>query len=82
MNMMVSGIAMKDGEKRAYVLFEDGASKAEGIIPDCKITSSRGFTDEEISQLEQFMIGNLMMLKKQAAAINPIKAMMKDSADE
>lgn len=76
LNMMVSGISVKDGEKVAYVMFEEGVCKAEGIIPDCKITSHTGFTDEEIRQLEQYMIGNLMMLKKQAASINPIKAMM------
>lgn len=78
MNMLVSGISVRDGEKVAYVLFDDGERKAEGVIPDCKIVSNHGFSDDEAAQLEQYMIGNLMMLKKQAASINPIKAMMDD----
>ena len=34
MNMLVSGISVIDGEKKAYILFEDENRSAEGIIPD------------------------------------------------
>lgn len=77
--MLVSGISEKDGEKVAYILFEEGDCKAEGLIPECVINSSVGFSNEEVSQLEMYMKGNLGMLKKQAASVNPIKAMMKDT---
>lgn len=79
MNMLISGISMKDGEKIAYIMFEEGNSKAEGNIPSCKITSNKGFSEDEINQLENYMRENLAMLKKQAASINPITAMMKSN---
>ena len=78
MNMLVSGISEKDGKKVAYIMFEDDTRSAEGLIPECSITSNNGFTDDEVAQLEDYMKENLAMLKRQAAGINPIKAMMKE----
>lgn len=81
LEMLVSGIITKDGEKKACVYFQSGSDKtvfAEGFIPDCKITSQNGFTPEEICTLEDYMSENLEALKKSASEINPIKAMMKD----
>lgn len=77
MNMLISGVTTnKEGKKQAYVRFEDGVCFAEGTIPDCKIIKQNGFSDEEISQLEDYIKANLTSLKKEAAKINPIKAMM------
>lgn len=78
MNMLISGVTTtKEGKKQAYVRFDEGNCFAEGIIPDCKITKQKGFTEDEISQLEDYLKVNLTSLKKEAAKINPIKAMMK-----
>lgn len=77
MNMIVSGVFNKNGKKTAYVRFEEDKRYAEGTIPDCKITAYNGFTDDEVEQLEAYMQGNLEMLKRQAANVNPITAMMK-----
>ena len=78
MNMLVSGvITNKEGQKQAYVSFEEGACFAEGVIPDCKITKQRGFTDDEVRQLEDYLKANLTSLKKEAAKINPLTAIMK-----
>lgn len=78
MNMLISGVTTtKEGKKQAYVRFDEGICFAEGIIPDCKITKQKGFTEDEISQLEDYLKANLTSLKKEAAKINPIKAMMK-----
>lgn len=76
MKMTVSGISEKNNEKFAYVEFEDGKLFAQGTIPDCKITKNQGFSDEEVKMLEDYMIANLAQLKKQAAMINPFRAMM------
>lgn len=76
LTMTVSGICSKEGKKFAYVTFQDTTRKAEGIIPDCKITDSHGFTEEETGQLELFMKMKLSDLKAQAAAVNPIRAIM------
>lgn len=81
LNMLVSGVIDRDGVKKACIYFsrpEDPKQYAEGYIPDCKITSSKGFSDEEIAGLETYLKENLEDLKKRAAGINPIKAMMKE----
>lgn len=79
MQMIISGVSEKDGEKIAYVRFEDGASYAECIIPKCEVKKSDGFSSDELSQIEQYLRSNLTDIKRQAARINPITAMMKQS---
>ncbi len=74
--MQVSGICKKDGKKIAYVKFSDKKRSAEGVIPDCRIEKSEGFSDEERGQLELFMKMNLSQLKKSAAKVDPLRAMM------
>ena len=76
MDMHISGVTEKNNEKIAYVRFEEGELVAEGSIPDCKITKNQGFTDEEVRQLECYLIANLAELKRMAAGVNPIRAML------
>jgi len=78
MNMQVSGVCSRGEEKIAYVLFEEETRSAEGVIPECKIVRNKGFSDEEVSRLEEYMRENLGMLKRHAAGVNPITALMKD----
>lgn len=78
MNMQVSGVCNRGEEKIAYVLFEEETRSAEGVIPECKIVRNKGFSDEEVSRLEEYMRENLGMLKRHAAGVNPITALMKD----
>lgn len=78
MNMLISGVSEKDGKKVAYVSFEDGKRIAEGIIPDCNIIRNDGFADEEVEMLKEYLKDNLETIKREAAGINPIKAMMKE----
>jgi len=77
MNLIVSGVVKKDDRLIAHLQFEDGGRFAEGVIPDCKIIKQKGFLEEEILQLEDYMRANLSDLKKEAAKINPFTAMMK-----
>ncbi|MCQ2518910.1 MAG: hypothetical protein MJ107_00120 [Lachnospiraceae bacterium] len=78
MNMIISGVSEKDGKKIAYVSFEEGERIAEAIIPDCKILSNKGFSADEADMLEAYLRENLASIKREAAAVNPIRAMMKD----
>ncbi|MCR4675267.1 MAG: hypothetical protein K5675_09665 [Lachnospiraceae bacterium] len=78
LNMQVSPICMKNGEKTAYVTFSDGKRHAEGEIPKCVILKSEGFSKDELFALEEYMEENLNMLKSMAASVNPIKAMMRE----
>lgn len=82
LTMQVSGICRKDGNKFAYVTFTDGKRYAEGIIPDCKIRSQKGFDEAETGQLELFMKMNLAALKRKAASIDPVRAMMKEERNK
>ena len=75
-NIKVSGIFEKNGKKRAFISFEDGSRTAEGIIPDCRITDNKGFTREEVLQLEDYMKRELPSLKKTASGINVMNALM------
>lgn len=81
LSMSVSPICEKDGRKSAYVSFSDGKRNAEGEIPDCKIIKSEGFDEAEIAQLELYMKGNLMMLKKMASSVNVFEAFMGKNKD-
>lgn len=75
-NMSVSPVFGKDGKKCAYVSFEEGARFAEGRIPDCVITSNKGFSQEEVNQLEDYMRRELKNLKKMASGVNVMRAFM------
>lgn len=77
LNMSVSPICVKDGEKYAFVTFTDGARMAEGRIPDCKIIANKGFSADEVAQLEAYMAQELPGLKKMAAGIKLLDAFMK-----
>ena len=70
LNMTVSPVCNRNGEKVAYVSFTDGSRTAEGEIPVCKITKNNGFHENEVEQLENYMKRELTSLKKMAAHIN------------
>lgn len=75
-DIKVSGVFERDGKKMAYVSFSDGLRYAEGIIPDCVITSNKGFGEDETTQLEAYMKEELETLKKTASGINVVKALI------
>ncbi len=77
LNMQVSPVCKKDGQKVVYVTFSDKTRLAEGALPKCEIISNKGFSEEELKRLQQYMKDNLGMLNAMAAEINPIKAMFK-----
>lgn len=76
-NMTVSPICEKDGKKYAFVSFVDGERIAEGKIPDCKIVSNKGFSEEEVEQLEIYMMSELQDLKRMAAGVRLWDAFLK-----
>ncbi len=76
-NMTVSPVCAKDGEKYAFVSFTDGERFADGKIPDCKIILNKGFNQEEVKQLEEYMKSELATLKRMAAGIHVMDAFLK-----
>ena len=77
LKMSVSPICVKDGNRYAFVNFTDRNRLAEGKIPDCKIISNKGFSDDEVAKLEEYMQKELPKLKQMAAGINVLGALMK-----
>lgn len=77
LNMSVSPICVKGGNRYAFVNFTDGKRSAEGKIPDCKIISNKGFSEDEVKSLEEYMQKQLPHLKQMAAGVNVLGAFMK-----
>lgn len=77
LKMSVSPICEKDGKRYAFVTFSDGGRFAEGKIPECEMISNRGFSEEEIEKLKEYMQKELPQLKKMAAGVNVFGALMK-----
>jgi hypothetical protein len=76
-NMICSGILRKDGEKIIYVRFERNKDFAEGSIPQKKICSHSGFSDEELEQFEAYMEEHEFDIIEQARSVNMMKNFMK-----
>ena len=78
LNMLVSGIIERNGEKAVCVYFSDKERFAEGYVPECKVTSQKGFSDEEIADLETYLDANKEKILNEAKLVNPLKAILKD----
>ena len=76
LELQISGVTEKDGKKQAHVCFRGKDRYAEGLIPDCVLGKCEGFSDEEKEQLTDYLRANLTELKKTAAGINPLRAIM------
>ena len=69
----------KDQKKIVRIQFErpgvnNAVDRAEGVLPDCRITRHNGYTSEEIQLLEQYMKANLEDIMGKAKVIsNPLK---------
>lgn len=78
LHMSVSQIFKQNGKKYAFVSFTDGIRMAEGKIPECKILTNRGFEEDEVIQLEDYMGRELIQLKEMAAGIHVMDAFLKN----
>ena len=74
MNMLVSSLVGKGEHKRICVYFSDKDKYAEGSIPDCKITSSKGFDQSELEEIEDYLRENKDHIIEEARKVNPMKA--------
>lgn len=54
-NFTYSAVVPKDGKPYISVMFERDKDCAEGAVPACQITKNKGFTDQEVEQLEQYL---------------------------
>ncbi|MBE5890830.1 MAG: hypothetical protein E7282_07675 [Lachnospiraceae bacterium] len=77
LNMSVSSIVEKNGQKQVYIIFEDNERSAEGKLPDAKIISNNGFTDEEVAALELYISANSEDIFAMAKKVNIMDAFLK-----
>jgi hypothetical protein len=75
--MLVSPGAKKDGVKQIYVMFTRGTQTAEIVLPEYRLLSNNGFTQEETEQLIRYAKDSKDRILGLAKEVNPIKAMMK-----
>lgn len=78
MNIVFSGITTKGTEKRVCVSFSEDGRSAEGYVPECKIERNKGFTADEVRQMEAYLEENKRLIWEEAKKINPLRAMWKD----
>ena len=76
MNMLVSGLVGSGENKRICVYFSDKDKYAEGSIPDCKITSSKGFDKDELAEIEEYLRDNRDHIIEEARKVNPMKSFL------
>lgn len=67
-----SGILVKKGKRHVSVRFERGEDVAEASLPECRVTKSHGFSEEEIKGLENYLELENDNIFKKAKQINHI----------
>lgn len=77
MKMTYSSIVVANGKKKVSVKFEAGENYAEGSIPECKITRSKGFEQEELVVLEKYLQMNQSDIIKKAKEISGFRNLFK-----
>lgn len=75
-NMIVSGVIRKKGEKYVRISFQRDKDMAEFILPGSKLDKSQGFDEGELKQLEFYVTSNQADIMEQARKVNPMKAML------
>lgn len=76
--MSVSSMTRTESKKGVYVLFTDGNKSAEFVLPDCKLIDNRGFSDEEVAQLLDYVDNEREYIFSLAKTVDPMRAFMGD----
>ncbi len=76
METIISGVMGEGDNKKIYVLFSDNEKSAEGRIPDCTIISNKGFSQDEVKQMEDYLRESKDLIISEAKRINPIKSFL------
>ena len=75
--MLVSSRSKKNGVAQIYVMFTRGVHTAEIVVPEYRLLSNNGFSQEETEQLIRYAKDSQEQILALAKEVNPIKAMMK-----
>lgn len=74
--MSVSSMTRTGNKKAVYVLFQDGSKTAEFMLPGCELVRNKGFSEDDIRQLKDYIDNEQDSIFAVAKQVNPIKAMM------
>lgn len=78
LKMSVSSICSNEKEgKYAFASFTDGVRTVEIKIPSCKIVYSKGFDENEIEKILEYVKENMGEIKRMAAEVDVISAIIK-----
>lgn len=73
---LVSGILKKDGRRIARISFMRGEEYAEFILPDGILDRRKGFSEEEILKLQDYVREEKDSLMEKAKGVNVMKNWM------
>ncbi len=74
--MSVSTMTHTKDTKAVYVLFEDGKKEAEFSLPGGNLVRNNGFSEEEITQLKDYIDNEQDSIFELAKKINPMRAFL------
>lgn len=80
--MSVSSLTRNNDKKGVYVLFTDGEKSAEFSISceegghSIKIINKKGFDEDELKQLQDYIENEQDAIFSMAKTVNPLKALM------
>jgi len=76
--MSVSSMTRTKDSKAIYVLFSDGDKNAEFAIPENKLINNKGFSEDEISELKDYIANEQDYIFSIAKTVNPLKEFMRE----
>lgn len=78
--LIYSGVVRKQNQSLVSVRFErngkSGTDYAEGQVPECRIEKQRGFTADEIAQMEDYLREEKYSIIQEARKLNNIKNLL------
>lgn len=78
--LIYSGVVKKGNQSLVSVRFErkrtSGVDYAEGQVPECRIEKQRGFTADEIAQMEEYLREEKYNIIQKARELNNIKNLL------
>ena len=74
--MSVSSMTRTGDKKAVYVFFQDVDKTAKFTLPGCELVKNKGFSEDDIRQLKDYIDNEQDTIFAMAKQVNPIKAMM------
>ncbi|MBQ7767061.1 MAG: hypothetical protein IJ397_09480 [Lachnospiraceae bacterium] len=78
MKINVSPVTRLGDKRVAYVLFTDKTSNAEFIIPGGELISNKGFDEEKLAEMKEYLEYEQDSLFRVAKELNPMRSFMRD----